>query len=418
MTRNSRAYLSDRAQRIATIGAHRIADEIVRIPTADGARIACKRKRAAGTPVIFVHGLAVNADLWDVPDIDAADFKFRSLASLLHHAGHDIWLMNLRGCGGPDMLSEPPAGQDDWCIDHFILYDLPAVIDEVVRACDAKPLLIGNSMGAMTIAAYLQGARLIEPPQGKRILADRDTARRRCELVRGAVLIEFPAALRWPQSLYDDEGNVDWRELFHSASGSSASNFPFEIMSRAGWIEALVEATGKVRLDWLRPRREWRERLPEPLVEAFERIDDAIAAAGRFWSKRIKGAQHFRVETFSQGLLGAVDHMKAGVLSQLGKGVRAKAFVSALGERDHVYSDHYDLIESPILLILGGQDRIANAAITREVFYDSIRSTDKRIEVFEDIAHGEFEYAPVACERVYPLICGWIAERDSDAEAV
>ena len=56
--------------------------------TVDGARIAIKRKPAEGTPVVFVHGLAVNADLWDVPPIDGPGFSFRGLPTVLHEVGH------------------------------------------------------------------------------------------------------------------------------------------------------------------------------------------------------------------------------------------------------------------------------------------------------------------------------------------
>ena len=104
-----------------------------RVQTADGALLTCKRRRAAGTPVILLHGLAVNADIWDIPDIDEPAAPYRSLSSVLHERGLDVWMMNLRGCGAPHMPSEPPPGQDDWCVDHFILYDLPAVVEHVWR---------------------------------------------------------------------------------------------------------------------------------------------------------------------------------------------------------------------------------------------------------------------------------------------
>ena len=131
------------------------------VPARDGAKIACKRRPAPGPPVIFIHGLAVNADVWDIPEIRGERFVFRSLASLLSERGYDIWLVNLRGHGAPHMLSQPPAGQDDWCVDHFILFDVPAVVEHVQAATGQRPILVGSSMGAMTLAAYLQGATLV-----------------------------------------------------------------------------------------------------------------------------------------------------------------------------------------------------------------------------------------------------------------
>jgi alpha-beta hydrolase superfamily lysophospholipase len=85
---------------------------------------------------------------------------------------------------------------------------------------------------------------------------------------------------------------------------------------------------------------------------------------------------------------------------------------------DHVYSDHYHHIELPVLVIVGGQDRVANAEVTRSAFFERVRSADKTFHEFPELAHGDFEYAPVACEQVYPLIASWIAGRDKADQSV
>lgn len=387
---------------------------IERVPALDGAQIACKRMPGDGPPVIFVHGLAVNADLWDIPELDTADGPFRSLPSLLHELGHDIWLVNLRGHGAPHMLSEPPPGQDDWCVDHFVHFDLPAVVEHVARRAGRRPMLVANSMGAMTSAGWLQGAVLEQAGGQASIRNDPAEAARRQSLLAGCVLLEFPAALRWPTALYDEAGNVRWRELV-SGSGlhPSQANFPFELLANAGWLQAFVSAAGGVRLDWMRPGDAgWRGRVPPGMAGALGWIDAAVASAAKLLAERFKGARHFSRETFSQGLLHAVDHMKAGVLSQLGKCVRERAFVSFLGTRDYRYCEQYERIALPMLLVLGGQDRIANAAVTREVFYERIRSADKTLLEFPELAHGELEYTPFATREVYPRIVEWIRERE------
>lgn len=383
------------------------------VPAADGARIACKRKRGDGPPVIFVHGLAVNADLWEIPELDTADGRFRSLPSLLHELGHDIWLLNLRGHGAPHMLSEPPPGQDDWCVDHFVHFDLPAVVEHVVRRTGRRPVLVANSMGAMTSAGWLQGAVLERAGGLAGIRNDPAEAARRQALLAGCVLLEFPAALRWPTALYDEAGNLRWRELVSGVGlNPSQANFPFELLANAGWLQAFVSAAGGVRLDWMRPGDAgWRGRVPPGVSGALGWIDAAVASAAKLLAERFKGARHFSPETFSQGLLHAVDHMKAGVLSQLGKCVRERAFVSFLAAPDYRYCEHYEQIVLPTLLVLGGQDRIANAAVTREVFFERIRSADKSLLEFPDLAHGELEYTPFATREVYPRIVEWIQRR-------
>ncbi len=379
-------------------------------PTADGALIALKRKAADGLPVIFIHGLAVNADLWDIPSIDSPQVRFRSLPTILHEAGCDVWLMNLRGHGTPPARSEPPPGQDDYCVDHFVLYDLPAVVEHVAAARGRPPLLIGNSMGAMTIAGWLEGAVW----RDGRIVADAPLAQQRAAQISGAVLVEFPAALRWRRSLYDEHGNLKWGELWAAwRSKNSDTNCSFELLARAGWLQAIIQAAGEVRLDWLRPQPQgqpWWTGLPRPMSEAFQWMHEAlIAGVSKFLEHHKGGVVNFHRETLTQGLLPAVDHMRVGVLMQLAKSVRARSFVSWLGDLDHDYTEHYPNVCAPLLVVMGGQDRIANAEVTRSVFFDRIRSTDRHFELFANLAHGDFEYAPAACQQVYPLIADWVA---------
>lgn len=383
-----------------------------RVSTADGASIACKRRRAPGTPVILVHGLALNADLWDIPELALADGRlFTSLATMLHRAGHDLWLVNLRGHGAPHMESTPPPGMTDWCVDHFVLYDLDAVVRHVVKSTNRRPFVVANSMGAMTTAGWLQGATL----SGDRIVASESEARQRDELVSGAVLIEFPAQLRWPQTLYDERGRLKWADLVRDWRRDEADlNFSFEWLSRLAWLEMLLASSGEVPLSWLRPGS-WRAALPPAIARHIPQGERVLAAGMRFFSERLKGAKSFHPELFLQGMLHAVDHLKAGVLKQLAKSVRARSFVSALGAADHDYAAHYDRIRSPLLTIAGGRDRIACAPVIREAFHERIASADKTYLLYDDIAHGEFEYSQAACERVYPEIVAWITARNRRA---
>jgi alpha-beta hydrolase superfamily lysophospholipase len=389
---------------------------IILIPTADGARIAVKhRPNPDAPPVIFVHGLAVNADLWDLPEIRGADFHYRSLASILHDRGYDVWLMNLRGHGGPRMLSEPAPGQQDWCIDHFILDDLPAVVDHVHHETRRRPFIIAASMGAMTLAGYAQGARRTGAGGDLRITADPERARRRQALLAGAVFAEFPAALRWPASLYDAQGRLRWDALLRDWwRTDGGANFPFEMLSRWGWLQALVSAAGGVPLDWLRhshPDQPWYANLPAPLAEACRRLERRAVQAMLNWAGTFTGATHHRAEVMLQGRRYVMDHMKAGVLEQLAACVRARAFISHLGSPPHVYSEHYDALTLPLLVVQGGRDRIASPEVTRAAFFDRVASADKTFLFDPDVAHGEVEAAPVACERLYPPIRHWLDER-------
>lgn len=388
---------------------------IERIPTLDGAVAACKRRpNPGGAPVILLHGIAVNADIWDLPPIDGPDFSYRSLASILQDAGFDVWLMNLRGCGAPHMLSQPALGQQDWCVDHLILFDLPAVIDAIRAATGRRPLVIGQSLGAMVLAAYLQGATLAPDGQVGRIVADPAVARRRQDDIAAAVFVEIPAALRWPRSAYDEAGRLNWPVLLKDFwKADAGANYPFELLARWGWLEAMILAAGGARLDLLRPDPAARliDALPPALADAARKAERKIVQAGLNLVGTFTGHTNHRAEVMIRGRRFVIDAIAGGVLRQLAKCVRQGRFVSDLGAAEHAYSDHYHEIELPTLLVLGGRDRIASHEVAREAFYEKLRSSDKTLHFYPEIGHGEFEAAPVATQRVYPPLVEWLNAR-------
>lgn len=378
-----------------------------------------RRPAPGGVPVVLFHGLAVNADLWDLPSITTDRYTFRSLAELLSEAGHDVWLVNFRGYGAPHMHSTPPPGQTDWCLDHSIVYDVPAALDHVCAETGQRPFVIGCSMGAMALAAYLQGAVFLGDADARRVVAEDAIAQRRQAALAGAVFVEFPAALRWPASAYDEQGRFRWTTLLRDMWRTDGDvNYPFEILSRVGWLAAWVEAAGEVPLGWMRgrdanPADPWAG-LPTGVARGLERVGRVVRQAGLGAVTTLTGHRQHRLEILELRRK-VVDHIKAGTLSQFAACVRAGNFMSAVGEPKHVYSEHYDRITLPVLVLLGERDRIANARVTREVFHERVRSEDRTCLVFAEMSHGEFEAAPMATELVYPRILDWIIHRDSRA---
>lgn len=392
------------------------ASHIVHVPTTDSGRVAIRRRPGPGTPVVFLHGLAVNADLWNLPDVRGPDYEYRSLATLLHERGHDVWLANFRGHGAPEMHSAPPAGHADWCVDHFIFRDTPALLDHVSAATGQRPFVIGASMGAMVMGAYFQGAALRASPDERTpvVALDARLAAQRQAAVRGAVFVEFPAALRWPLSLFPDGDSLRWRNWLHAPTAPAGHfNFPFELLSRSAVLLDAVDRVGSIPLTWLRggPGK-WRERLPVWALQRFAQLELAVARAILGVKGTISGARNQRPEILLLGHRKIFDHMKAGVLRQLARSVRAGAFVSEFCP-EYVYSDHFEQITLPTLVLAGGCDRIACAPVTRAAFFDRIGAADRTFLLFPEIGHGEFEISPLACQKVYPLVLDWIAERDA-----
>lgn len=392
--------------------------EIIQIPTSDGGTVAVKRRHnPGGTPVVFFHGLAVNADLWNLPDVHGPDYHYRSLATVLLENGFDIWLVNLRGHGAPTMLSAPPPGQRDWCVDHFVAYDLPAVFERVASETGLRPFAIGASMGAMTLAGYAEGAVLLGSGKGLHMLSDAAVAIARQAQLQGCVFVEIPAALRWPQPLIS-EGKFDWAGLVKNWRRTDPElNYSFEVASRLGWAMAVVNLVGEVPLDFLRPsvgEMNWIEALPRRLSTLLNKAERSAVQAFLNFVGMYTGQTNHKADVFLQGRRHIVDGMKAGVLRQLAKSVRHCGFVSDVGEPIHVYSDHYNRISIPALVVVGSRDRIANPQVTREAFFDRVASTDKEFVVIDGVGHAEIETAPIGCEKAYPVILNWLKNRDSN----
>jgi pimeloyl-ACP methyl ester carboxylesterase len=87
-------------------------------------------QRAAGPPVVLVHGFAQNRYTWRVTG--------RSLVAWLAAQGHEVLNVELRGHGRSRALGAGNATQFADYVD-----DLSRVVD----ACDAPPVVIGHSLG-------------------------------------------------------------------------------------------------------------------------------------------------------------------------------------------------------------------------------------------------------------------------------
>lgn len=122
-------------------------DDLYRVATDDGARIALGRYLARGgrrfiTPVVLCHGLGANR--YDL------DFSERySLAQLLARRGFESWVLELRGRGVAGVPS-------DGTFDDQAIHDVGAAIRTVLSASVGKDVLwVGHSKGGLVAYAHL-----------------------------------------------------------------------------------------------------------------------------------------------------------------------------------------------------------------------------------------------------------------------
>jgi pimeloyl-ACP methyl ester carboxylesterase len=120
-------------------------DELFRVPTRDGWRLALGRRRPRGPPrappVLLCHGIAVNRQTLDF------GVERWSLSAFLSRAGFDCFALDLRGHGG----STPGRGAPRrWNLDTYLHEDVPAALDAIrERTGEPRVLWVGHSQGAM-----------------------------------------------------------------------------------------------------------------------------------------------------------------------------------------------------------------------------------------------------------------------------
>lgn len=108
--------------------------------------------RAPHHPVLFMHGLMMNSEVWLLNGLD-------SLPMRMALAGRDVWLGNSRGnkygCVHDKLSPSEPAFWD-YCLDDMAQKDLPASIDHILRVTGSPRLsYVGFSNGTAQLFACL-----------------------------------------------------------------------------------------------------------------------------------------------------------------------------------------------------------------------------------------------------------------------
>ncbi|KAL3209286.1 hypothetical protein MRX96_009277 [Rhipicephalus microplus] len=109
---------------------------------------------ASRTPLLLVHGLLSSAITW------VTNYADQSLGYVLADAGYDVWLGNLRGSTlsrkHVKISPDDNASFWDFTFDQMIEYDVPAMIDYVLRETGCSRLgYIGHSQGSLIMFGLL-----------------------------------------------------------------------------------------------------------------------------------------------------------------------------------------------------------------------------------------------------------------------
>ncbi|MFT5354435.1 MAG: polyhydroxyalkanoate synthase [Polyangiales bacterium] len=131
-------------------------------------------ERAIGTPVLLVHGIAVNHRSVDaLPEV--------SMARQLESEGHDVWLLTLRSGVSAAWWETLLRRRRSLRFEAMALYDLPEAVDRIC-ALTQEPSVdyVGYSMGGMLLYGALAAGALSN------------------EQVRHAVLIGSPGRVESP----------------------------------------------------------------------------------------------------------------------------------------------------------------------------------------------------------------------------
>ena len=406
--------------------------EIVRetAVTADGVALGLKRYRnPGGPPVVLMHGIVQNNHCWDLP------YDGHSLAVYLADRGYDVWVANFRGHGPEPYHSELPAVGWRWTIDDLGIYDVPAIVDQVIQTTGQRPFWIGHSMGGMAAYIYLQGAEYqwvkvdelwawvwhgwywwwewIADIYDWRVGVNDSLMRERNDdKLAGFVAVGAPAEMDW--EIHLTLWNF-WEYL--NSEDYYRHNFELEMLAGVPGIEALIDALDEVPLaailDFLTDDIRDIPLIGDLLAALLEwiagNVGDSFAAAQVWYPENMTEDLAFAV------LDTAVESESSQVVLQF---VRDVQNLSSLELHDddperepHEYSGHYQRMSLPFLAVAGSRDKLANYTVIRDTAYAMAASTDKTFELLENFGHVDMCVGINAPSHVYPLIELWIRDR-------
>lgn len=270
--------------------------------------------------------------------------------------GWEVFNVDLRGNGRS--ASGAPAGRSPrrWNFDDHVRFDVPAVLDHVRAQTGADAVhWVGHSMGGMVMYAHL--GRVPGDPR-----------------VASVVAVASPAGLR-----------------------------PGFVVRAAGGFGRALAATG-VRIP---------AHLPGRIVApfAFRAPLDLMVA----WPPNLTTPSIRRM------LIRLIEPLSPAMVQQFTRWIRQGEFTSEDGAED--YRDALANVVTPFCFVVGPRDQLAPPASVR-IAFERIASPIKEYwhvgradGAGTDHCHGSILLGPTAADDVYPLITGWLTDREAGRPA-
>lgn len=356
-------------------------DELVyTLPALDGKRLSISRYLPKGNqvtkiPLIMCHGIAANRLTFDLT-------PQYSLAKYLSDRGFDVWLPEMRGHGRSYFPDSWDAKSYDWMVEDYITKDVPAIIDYVRQQTGSDQVIwIGHSMGGMVIYGHLIHSAL----EGK------DAH------VKELITFGSPGYIDFKNT--DQLFSPGWIfDYLFSNIDNLLESYPylFNLDNYSNLLQ-ILSLFGVSENQFL------------SMIWNPDNMDDDAATKLTY-----KGAHNICGEE----------------VRAFNAFYKAKSFFTPDGMI--IYSDNYNLLSLPMLIINGAGDEIGITSSVKYVF-DNASSNDKTFRKYgvsgcEIIVSGENRFesttndpydcghldqvvGKVAPDTVYPYVYNWLMER-------
>mgnify|MGYP006296394359 CR=1 FL=1 len=350
--------------------------------TSDNVNLALARyKNKNAQPVILMHGVSQNFKVWDFP------LKRYNFAQYLYNSGYDVWLPCLRGHGSTFIKSSDIKGVEN--IDDLAIYDIPAIVDKVVKETGISPIWIGHSLGGMLAYMYLQG---INYKDGD-VTSNINLSKERNKKLKALITIGSPTKLQW------DKRTI---KKTHQARCKTNRIFPFLVhfqSLRSFCLKLPYIPTASLFNHLLDKGKKSSIFIKAAQVSLSRFLNSSFASL--FWYP-----QNVNKTLIKHLLCTTLNDISPGVLEQFADWVEHKTFRSKQRKDGSYlnYCDNFDRITLPLCVLTGDKDKIASAPIVYQEGFLKMGSNNKQYNCFPNFGHNDLCVGLKSSSVVFPFI--------------